>query len=589
MTRVASARASAALFAAFALGGCLLVTPLDEFKPGSGSAGGAGKPSSGGAPGGGEKGQSGAADTAGAGGTGSGGTPAEGGAPGGGAAGGDGGEPSGGAPPTGCRSNAECIELGATGAPYRCSEAGECIALKTGVCPLVYDSDGAKHDHPIYVGAFSHLPPALPDTSASVFPLRLARDEISGDAYGGLVMPDGTRRPLVLVVCDNTPDVVDEGAAHLVEDVGVSSILATLLPGDLRRVFERHEERDVFYLSPVGATSAVATLDDEDRVWTMLGQPRDLVPAYRDLVEDLVEPYLRSVRGIGERPIRVALLRGSDAFGAELSAFVAAALRFNGEPLADNDADGNYLGLTFDGELETQDAVDQLLDFVPDLVISTAGPEVTRAETGVVLLLETMWDGFVTAPRPFYVLSPFNAGNLTPITELLETELAGVDSDPMRRFVGISAAGAEDPRLQNAFAVNLTDQFENADTDTGNYYDAFYFLAYALYGARVDEPRGVDIARGMRRLLEGNRLNVGLADISNVFETLAAPDESIALEGTLGPPAFDLETGIRIDPGGVYCFTTTGNRVFVEPDALRYSIASESFAGNFPCFSDFFP
>jgi hypothetical protein len=581
-------RASLPWVAALSAAGCFLVAPLGEYEEPASSAGGKGGI---GGIGGLAGGKTGASGEGGAAGTmePTGGTSPAAGMPGMAGDTGDAGTPGG---PTGCTSNQECIDLheNENAAPYRCTDAGKCVRLNNGVCKLVYDDEGYKAADPIYVGAFAPLPPALPETSAVLYPLRLALRELSGDAYGGLLMPNGKRRPIVLVVCDNGEDSVDQAAEHLFDEVGVSAVLATLLPGDIRRVFERYKDRNVFFLSPIGATSAVAALDDQDLVWTMLGQPKDLVPVYRDLVQNLVEPYLRNVRGIGDRPLRVVLLRGADAFGIELSSLVAKELTWNGKSVKENDDDGNYHGYTFDGTITPAEVVQEILDQAEpvDLVISTAGQDVTRAETGVIELLETQWMGYPDALRPFYVLSPFNAGDLGAVTTLIGIELEGPDLEATKRFVGVTAASAEDGSLQQAFAVNLGDNYPKSNPDTGNYYDAFYFLAYAMYGARVNDPQGTDIARGMRRLLAGERFNVGVDDISSVFKALAVDGASIELDGTLGRPAFDPETGVHVDPGAVFCIGADAS-VYVSPNALRYAPATGTFQGNFPCFSDFAP
>jgi hypothetical protein len=576
-------------FAAALLAGCVLVTPLDTPPGGQQSTGGAATSA-------GRAGEVAEAGQGGRSGSTAGGAPAGDGAAAG-AAGempedvaGAGGEPGGG---DRCSSNADCIARSANHAPYRCTSEGKCVALTSSSCSLVYDVEAAKADDPIYVGAFAPLPPTQPEASSALYPLRLAQGELSGDANGGLVMPNGKRRPLVLVVCNNCADgscsasSVDRAADHLIDEVGVSAVLATLLPGDLRRVFENHAQDDVFFLSPVGATSTLTSLDDHDLVWTMLGQPSDLSVVYRDVVSGLVEPYLRNVRGIGSRPLRLALLRGTDAFGAELSSLVLSELVWNGKSASKNGSD--YRGFTFDA-LSPAEVATALIDFVPDVVVSTAGEEVTRAETGVVSLVERQWTGLVAgdASLPFWVLSPFNAGDLAAITHLLDTEMTGADDEPTKRFIGITAASAADRQLQNDYALNLRDAYPSADPDTGNFYDAFYYLAYAIYAAHENDPRGAAIARGMHRLLSGPSFDVGLADIADVTNALKDDSTTIELVGTLGPPAFD-QHGIHVDPGSIYCFATSGAGVTVYPDALRYDRASGSFAGNFPCFNGFAP
>lgn len=591
---VARLRSALPWLALLSAGGCFVVAPLGDYEEPSAThpaqGGSAGKhESTGGAGASGGHGAAAGMQPTPGGAAGEGGMAGEAGR--GGSAGKGGNMPAAGQP--GCTTNEECVERDSRGTPSRCTDDGKCVALENGVCPVVFDDEGYKADDPIYVGAFVTLPPAVPASSTLLYPLRMALDELSGDLYGGLVMPNGKRRPIVLVACDNGEDSVDPAAEHLFDDVGVSAVLATLLPGDMRRVFEKYASRNVFFLSPVGATSAIASLDDQDLVWTMLGQPKDLVPVYRHLVADLVEPYLRNVRGIGDRPLKVALLRGADAFGLELSTLVVDQLTWNGESVADNDDDGNFRGYTFDGGISAEDVKNDLLDnFHPDLVISTAGEDVTRANSGLIALLEKEWAA--RAPdelRPFYVLSPFNAGDLGPVTELLSTQLSATAFyEPGTRFVGVTAATAEDQTLQKQFEVNLQTKYKNPTLDTGNYYDAFYFLAYAMYGARVNRPQGTDIARGMRRLLAGKPFDVGVGDIDAVFDELAKDGTTIELDGTQGRPAFDLDTGVHIDPGAVFCIgVTEGNSIIALPNELRYVPTTGDFKGQFRCFDGFYP
>lgn len=569
-----SRHAGLAALAAATLGGCMLVAPLDDtFVPpapsaGAGAGGQGGVSGKGGSSNGGSvSGEAGRSDETGGttGGTGSLTAP--------------------------CDSNAQCVERSGTNAPYRCNADHECVPLRSSECPLVYDIESVKADNPIYVGAFAPMPPGAPEASTVLYPFRLALNEING-VFGGLPMPNGERRPIVLVACNNCagdtcqPEAVDTAAQHLIDDVGASSVLATLLPDDLRRVFEDHREKNVFFLSPVGATSALGSaFDDDDLVWTMLGQPKDLSIVYRDLVAELVEPYLRDVRGIGSRPIRVALLRGSDAFGIELSARVAEELVWNGLSSIDNG--DNYRGFAVDSR-PLDEIVNDLIALAPDLVISTAGGEVTRGESGIIWQLETKWNGFVVnVPLPFWILSPYNAGDLLDVVDLLETEMTGADAEPTERFVGVTAASSPDGDVQSLYAVNVRDTFTDADPDTGNYYDAFYFLAYATYGSRVNDPKGADIARGMRRLLSGDPYDVGVTAIADVLAALEDDAGTIELNGTLGPPVFD-SAGIRVDSGALYCFQASGAAVLVQHETLRYDRATASFGGTFPCFSDFY-
>jgi hypothetical protein len=554
-----------------AVGSCLVVSPLQdppELEPSP--SGGTGAQSQGG--------QAGAGDTGNVGGTSGTGT--------GGNAG------SGGADPDACISNEQCVELGG-GEPYRCRPSDQrCAPLKTSECPLAYGD--AADPNAIFFGAFAPLRADRPDLNTLAWAHRLALDELSGDNVGGLPGgPGGARRPLVMIVCNNESSVVEEGVRHLAEDVEVPAIIATLLPGDLRRAFEAHREREMFFLSPVAATRTLVDYDDDDLVWAMLGQPSDLAPAYNELL-GLVEAYIHDQRpDTRTRPLRVALITTTDAFNDELKNFVEPALRFNNATANTNRQNGNYLSLSVDHEApEVVETATAIFEFGPDIVISVAGEPFSQVN-GIAEIIELDWGRFVLdKERPFYILSPFNAGNLDPIQALIEVEIGGdMQIDPLayRRFVGVSVAGAEDRTLQNSYASRLLNRFEDALTDTGNYYDSTYFLAYAMYGAgSVDPLTGPDIARGMRRLLEGQEYGVGPVDIAAVFDELGTDGVTIALEGTLGPPDFDTESGVRFSVGSVFCFQETGQMATLHTDVLRYDRELGNFDGEFPCFTGFF-
>ena len=98
------------------------------------------------------------------------------------------------------------------------------------------------------------------------------------------------------------------------------------------------------------------------------------------------------------------------------------------------------------------------------------------------------------------------------------------------------------------------------------------------------EPRNGAVVSRCKRL--------GGVDAIELRQRAVIDEEStVELTGTLGPPNFDLEQGVRIDPGGIYCFQDSASMtdtVFY-PDALRYQRDSSSFSGNFPCFDAFFP
>lgn len=549
-----------ALLAASAVGGCLLVTPLDDLPTAHGSTGGGGMPgqilplageSSGGVDG-------------------VGGTPDS----------------------NQCDSNADCAERGA-GAPYRCRMSDHtCTPLLNEACPLAYDEKNAADPQAIFVGAFATLSSIRPGDNSIIWAHRLALDELNGDSIGGIPGgPGGVRRPLVMVVCNNADQFVQQGVQHLVEDLEVPAILATLRSGDLREQYEKYAARDVFYLSPVAVSSVVATEDDGGRIWNMLGQPSDFAPTYKALLER-AEAYVRAERNLdADTPIRVALIGSNDALDSELANAVTPGLRINGKP-ASSDTE-HFMRFDIPDEPNFADAAAKVGTFHPDIVISAAG-ERFSVKGGLQDQLEADWVSYfdvLDPPRPFYILSPYNAGNLAPIEDRIENwlETHTAEEDDQRRYVGVSIASAPDSSLQNTYAVRLASAFgADAISDTANYYDSVYYLAYAMFAA--NQPGGLTgsgIAAGMQRLLSGERFDVGPSTANSAFAALAKNGATIQVQSTLGPPGFDPVSGVRAVEGSVFCFSRSKNNVSMVPDQLRYDDVKHELVGDFSCVPGF--
>jgi hypothetical protein len=554
-----------------AFAGCLVVTPLDDLPEAVGGAGPAGSAQGGSS-------QSGAA---------------HGGAPDAGEAG----AASAGAPDPGgnqCETNADCVRKNAD-EPARCRPSDHtCVTLRDDFCPVVW-GDSAD-PNAIFFGAFATLNPSAPEENPIVWAHELALEELSGNNVGGLLGgPNGTRRPLVMLLCSNAEDV-EPALSHLVDDVEVPAVIATLKPGDLRHGFETHRKRDVFYLSPVAVTQTVAIEPDDDLIWNMLGQPGDLAPTYTALLAR-DEAFVRAVRKLpATTDIKVALVTTLDAFDFELGNAVEPVLSFNGHDTTWNLEADNYRAFTLDPDDPQLAAQAQaLVEFRPDIVVSTAS-ELFAMPGGLLQQIEMAWgDPTIGGTpeqqqnRPFYILSPYNAGNLGPTEKLIGDFIEGNEVDANQRFIGVSIAGPENTSLQRAYETRLRKLFEHGYPDSANYYDAIYFLAYAMYGADEPQLTGSGIARGMQRLLSGQSFAIGPAAIGDVFNALAVADASVDVQSTLGPPSFDAETGVRRVDGSVFCFSAVGAVTHVT-DVLRYDRAKGTLVGkSFPCFSGFYP
>jgi hypothetical protein len=579
MTRLVSQHgASVGALVTAVMTSCLLVSPLGEFEePAPNTGGASGK--------GGSNGSGGRGGTAGTG--------------AGGSEGGQAGRPSGGADGTGgtggageCTTNADCTsEITGFG---RCRDR-TCVPLRTDECFLV--EGNAEDDDAVFLGAFASFYAPNPGEGLTVYPLRLAVEELN--------QPEDDRAPglngaeLALVICDNSSSsAVDRAMSHLARDVGVAGVLATLKPRDLVRAFENHP--DLLYLSPIGRTSEVDALNDEldaPLVWNLLGRPSDYTAIYVRLLS-LVETYVREKNRYGDlEPVKLALVVDDadvDAANFELGETLRSAIRFNGATTVANG--DHFLLVRMARDTRVADAVEELWNFVPDIVVSASGSEFTKAE-GVLWSLENEW---ASSTRPFYVLSPYNAGDLSAVRariDRLADETAELDANS--RFIGVSIAGPENPNNQNAYAERLQRRFPRSqhpthppDPDTGNYYDAAYFLAYAAYAAGLEEPlTGARMAAGLARLVDPNgaELDVGPGHGRIVLDTLDRGD-TVELFGTLGPP--DFTDGYRRVNTSVYCFEMVIGAASLRKDVLTYA-SDDEFRLNplwsaFPCFPGFY-
>lgn len=494
-----------------------------------------------------------------------------------------------------CSTNAECVRADAD-EPARCRASDHtCVNLRSALCPVVLQAASAADPNAIVFGGFAPINPNTPDQDAIVSAHRLALQELSGDNVIGLPGgKNGQRRPLVMLVCSNADAEVQAGLDHLIDDVEVPAVIATLKPSALLRGFEAHRAQDVFFLSPTPVTQPVVIEPDDDLIWNMLGQPGNLAPTYTVLLPRY-EAFLRGVRNLQpSEHIHVDLVTTDDAFNSELSDAVEQALTFNGQDSTANAKAGNYRPIQLNTAAPELDKIAiSIVEDRPDIIVSTAN-ELLTMPGGLLQQIEMEWGdnslkgtALQRKNRPFYMLSPYNAGDLPATSKLIADFIESSEPNANQRFIGISIAGPTDTTLQRAYETRLRKLVKTPYVDTANYYDAIYFLAYAMYGSGDQQLTGSGIARGMKRLLAGTSFNVGPSPIGDIFNTLAAPNATINLQSTLGPPSFDPKTGVRPVTGGVFCFDKTGTSL---TDVLRYDAAKRDVTGQpFPCFSGIYP
>lgn len=488
-----------------------------------------------------------------------------------------------------CTTNGECIDAN-YGNPWIC-RAGRCVDLTLpGECPIVIgagqSNEYLRAEAPILIGAYSYVDPTAPRQSVPTLNYELALDELNEKTRGGLPGgPNGSLRPFVAIVCKgtNSPNL-EASAAHLVDRVGVPAILASLFTKDLLSTFLAHGlEQDVFFLSPLESDSSLTLAEDGGLLWHMLAAALDLAPAYVPLL-DATERHLRDGGNPADgEDLRVALVEADTPFLADLGEHFVENARWNGRSALDNEADGAFLRVRTDSDIETSNvdlssATSELLDFAPHVVVSLGSGE-------SVLLMSELEAGWPLggSPRPFYLVSPYVFGR----SDLASPGLQGLRS----RLLGVNFAAAEDTSLYDLYVSRLESTYDVSFNLRGaeNFYDATYFLMYAIAGAgNPAELRGREIALGMNRLLGGKTsFSVGPTDANDVVGYLRGSSNStLTLEGTMGPPDFNRSSGARSGLPSVYCLTDQGAYV---QNAMTYDAGNQSLVGTPPCITGWPP
>lgn len=486
--------------------------------------------------------------------------------------GGNGGGGAGGA--GGCTSNAECLDapdrLGLTA----CLQ-GACVKLTNDTtCPSVLPSDELKLEQqlretgePIVLGAFAPLfKPQLESPFSHNFDL--AFTTFNNETQGGLSAPGG-KRAVLAVVCETPLDgetgpypieQYHESLDHLVDKLKVPGIVAAMYASDLIAGFDykrTNTPADPLWISSLDSDSELVAKQDSGLIWQMLPTGEEVALPAKPLLNRVLEEKAL------EEPARVALIVDRDIQSCvDMSSTILDqdnGIEFNGEPALDQDEETfrTFSTHTTDSPGDLTDVVQALLEFQPHVILVMTDSAIYSQ---VLTPFESQWnDATDQAPRPFYILSPFHIG--LSQANAFKTRMAG-----------INAAASTDRALVNAYVNLYKSEFpgEGSYTDFENFYDAPYFLIYAAAAAApiTAQIRGQDLVDGMKRLIDmdGPQYRIGLNKIPATLQALAIG--SIRLDGAMGPPEFNPNTGSRETPGSVWCLNSSNAPV---SDVLRYS------------------
>jgi len=465
---------------------------------------------------------------------------------------------------TSCTTNLDCNLDASTPALCLLPEQ-RCVPLESPTCRVLGNPSDPRT---LFFGGFAPFGGTLEgQTIRDTYDLAL--DEFM--QLQGLPTTTG-RRPLVMVLCDNEagPSAIDEAVQHLTQDLRVPAILAALESADLQRNFERPYGAHTFYLSPQKVSAEFAMSDPEGLVWSLLGRSSDLAAIYAAVLRQFEVFWRKANPDLSVMRVAVVTqLADSDA--NELWLAVRPALRFNGDrSFDDNRTAANAIVVDdFNSELITN-----VTNFEPHLVISFVKENFTRSG-GVAQEVEKNQQD-----RPYYLLSPWNGADLAGLRAIFAADERVGLVDPQQRFFGIDGPSALDPgslQVRNDYQSTLLSKHSRDLKNFENFYDAFYYLVYAMH-AGGSPVTSLGTARGMKRLYEGTDVcYTGPSTISANLNKLLGRD-SIYLMGAIGAPTFDA-TGGRVDTGSVYCID---NLLTLRASVLGYDKATDKLFGRTP-------
>jgi hypothetical protein len=490
-----------------------------------------------------------------------------------------------------CTKNAECIERNG-GAPYTCRKNdGRCVPLLSNECPLVFGSTAELlNDNAVYVGVTGPPEPAGTVTAGAI---EFARDEFKRTVDGlPPTKPGGPRRPVIAIFC-NAEAVVGGGTIATAEAQAnhIADIRAPVLIGNISNSSQLPTvnrvilPRQLLHLASSGLQE-FTDLVDNDLVFRM--RTPNL------LTKGLIQPYIAAIEARAEgdgvrltgEPLRVAVARTSDPTGLSMSNATVPLLNFNGKDAQTNLAEGNLKIFDYgnpndklgqpDAYQKIPGAITGIQAFAPHVIIHCAPPPSIGVFFGPMM---RTWPAGTQIPYTFAFLDFWTAlvgnamGAPPAMNDLVRKRYTGV------RNTGAGYVPADEDALNLSIAIFRPDLATLLRTSPfGSFgYDSFYVFALAAT-AIGDEPLiGANLAKGVRKLTTGERINWGSADLPKAL-TILQNGGSIEYRGVQGLYNFDAN-GDRAGVSEAICLGTPPARA-ITGTGFKYDQSTNTVTGS---------
>jgi hypothetical protein len=508
-------------------------------------------------------------------------------------------------PEGGCHSNVECQDAH-NGEPYLCRSSDRtCQSLilpaatagDPNVCEILADPDDIKDENTIWLGASVIFAPG------SYQGLEMVRQDFNRLAQG---LPPATatgknRRKLAFVYCEAI-DTLDDGAAHLINDLELPAIITSLDTSSEIEVLTKYSlaaNKKVFQLSTSAGGPLLKTIDNQGMLIDLVLINENYDKETSEVVTQHYVPLLRKSGGplTATQLPRVAVIHSatytyshsSSGIVSHLQATFGPGHQANVKEFPYGDANepsgnpGAYAGVVAD-----------VLDFKPHIIIVLGDDEIGPAvdpmtqmvtSDGIDVPIETKWATAVPGQPPPLWLGILGAvGQLPKDIRTLKDPAAQVDWGSRSLFIQqhYDFNGKQFTNYINQLKqiVGSDDPNDIIATEGTSPYNEFlregaYLTAYsvALLAAQGKEVSGENLAAAARSFGSQNmprNFTVGPEDLFPSLQSIQSSKLPFDLQNFQGWIGFD-ENGFAKYPttDDVACVTPA-----VDPDLGTATVGS---------------
>jgi hypothetical protein len=485
-------------------------------------------------------------------------------------------------PESGCHSNAECQDAH-NGEPYICRSSDRtCQALilkstedpDTNICDVLADPDDFKNENTIWIGASVIFAPG------SYQGLEMVRQDFNKLANG---LPPATatgtkRRPIAFVYCEADP-TLEEGAAHLVNDLQLPVVITSLDTTSEIALLTKYSianGNQVFQVSTSAGGPLLKTVDNKGMLIDLVLINENYDKETVELVTNYYVPLLRSPGGsltAKELP-RVAIIHSSTPTYANTSVKVISALEAAKTTSMVRDFGYGDSDNPSGTPAAYASVVAQVLAFKPHVIVvlgdDEIGPDEETGSDGIDVPIEAGWAAAAgTQPPPQWLGILGSVGQLPKDMRSLSDPAAQTDWGSRSLF--IQQHYDFNGRLFTSY-INQLKQIIGKDdpndvlaTEATSPYNEFlregaYLTAYsmALVAAQGKPLTGPNVAAAARSFGSKNaaKFTVGPDEIFPALQSIAATRQPFWLDNFQGWDGFD-ENGFATYPfaDDVACLT----------------------------------